>query len=240
MPKTKKRSYASAKKPARKKQRVGYTTVARTRGAYATGEMKYFDTGLSATAIPASSNWTSTVLDPTALCLCAPTQGAGINQRIGKAVVLHKLKIRGRVITPPVEAVATATASVYIRFIICQDKQTNATQMTGTQLMGTFGGGLHPFCYQNIDNFGRFTVLKDKVYVVEDPNLSGDAAAHDVNSKSRVFKFTLKFRKGVPIRFNATNGGTVADIVDNSFHILANASVAGSSIEYVCRACYKE
>ena len=63
--------------------RVGYQPVARTKGVYGAGEMKYFDTDYIA-AVANAVNWTGTEADPAVfLTLCVPTVGAAINQRIG-------------------------------------------------------------------------------------------------------------------------------------------------------------
>jgi len=49
----------------------------------------------------------------------------------------------------------------------------------------------------------------------------------------------------VKVQFNATNGGTVADIVDNSFHIICASTLDVTSnqvplINYYSRVAYKE
>ena len=117
------------------------------------------------------------------------------------------------------------------------------TQAGGDQVM-TPSGALNqiPYTFQNIDNFGRFRVLKDKLIRVQDPNMSGDAASHDLNGIVVPFKYTIKFRVPVSVRFNQTNGGTIADIIDNSFHVIANTndSTHSPSLVYFSRVCYKE
>ncbi len=56
------------------------------------------------------------------------------------------------------------------------------------------------------------------------------------------FKLTCRFPKGVVTRFNITNGGTVADIVDNSFHLLINSTsiILGPTISYQVRVMYTD
>lgn len=75
-------------------------------------------------------------------------------------------------------------------------------------------------------------------------NLAGSPTAGDVVQQGhRVgFKFTVNFKKPVVVHFNATNGGTVADVVDNSFHIVAAADVIAyaPSLIYYSRVCYKD
>ena len=185
--------------------RVGYQTVARTRGVYARGEMKYFDSVRDVTAIPASATWAGTVLDPNVFpvasmnCLFAPTQGAGIAQRIGKACKVYKIRMTGLITIPNQINQVAADAAFLGRILLVQDMQTNGTQMTGTQLMtspGVAAVNLAPLCHQNIDNFGRFRVLKDKKFVISDPNMTWDGTNIEQGGIVRSFKMKYKnFKK---------------------------------------------
>jgi hypothetical protein len=234
--------------------RRGYQTVARTRGVYAQGEMKYFDSQRALSAIPASVDWQGTEFDPNQVpvvnmnTLFVPTQGAGINQRIGKAVKLHKIRIQGQIVTPNQTADPNTDSSCLVRLALVWDTQTNSTQAQGEQVFAppvTANSYLAVDSFQNIDNFGRFRVLKDKKIVLQDPNIGvlvGPPAAVYAQGLVRKFKMVYKPKKPIEIRFNATNGGTVADIVDNSFHIYANCSNTnlGPQIVYQARCCFKE
>lgn len=228
--------------------RAGYTTVARTRGVYGQGEMKYFDTERSVTAIPASVDWTGTEFPPnvgTPTTLCVPTVGSAINQRIGREVKLYKLKIRGVLSADPQTDQTAADAASLIRLLLVQDKQTNATQAQGEQIMAaptSADAKMAISSFQSLANFGRFNVWKDKMFKLENPNASYDGTNVEVMGLQRNFKFTITFKKPISIRFNATNGGTIADIVDNSFCLYAmttNTSLT-PRITYYSRACYKE
>jgi hypothetical protein len=239
-----------------------YGTVARTRGVYGQGEMKYYDTRFLG-PIPISANWTGTEIDPTAsvegtpvatpLGLVQPVQGAAINQRIGREINLFKLKIRGVINLTSFTDQADFLAPMLVRLLLVQDQQTNASQAQGEQVMdnSTDANG-YALAFQNLSNFGRFRVLKDKVMVFGPPQYgAGDLAAGAQttfgNAVGRSFKINYNFKEPVKIRFNATNAGTVADVIDNSFHLFCNAGVnptTGSDqqgyIIYRCRACYKE
>jgi len=208
------------------------------------GEMKYFDTELDGTAVPSVAAWTGTEFDPTTFnTLCVPVVGAAINQRIGKAIKVLKIKVNA-VLTCTAQANQTAgDAATKIRVILYQDKQTNAAQAQGEQVMTPSTAAVNaPNVFQNIDNFGRFVVLKDKIITMENPSISWDGTNIEQSGLVKHLKFSIKFKEPVQIRFNATNGGSVADIVDNSFHIIANSSSAAlvPAIAYVCRVCYKE
>lgn len=230
------------------KGRVGYNSVARTRGAAVQGEMKYFDSELSGNTINSSPSWSNCWGDPdtwpvaTIDTLFCPTQGAGINQRIGKQVKLHKIRIYGQITRGNIDAGAGGIEGGSVRLILFQDMQTNSARVNTNVLMrGSSAGNATVAMHtpQNTDGFGRFRVLKDKLYTLDDPTLS---TANDASEIIKHFKWTIKFKEPVIVHFNANNGGTIADIIDNSFHIAANTDIGGSitNLYYHCRCCFKE
>lgn len=238
--------------------RQGYNAVTRTSGAAVIGEMKYFDCDRSATAISAcTTTWVAgTIMDPgttinlgaaavaTPLCLFAPTVGAALNQRIGRKVKVLKIKVAGEIVVAAQAAQATGDGGSVVRLLLVQDCQTNSAAMTGAQLLndGT-AGETTVFSFQNPNNFGRFRVLKDKRFIMENPNSFNDAATTGAqNGLKRHFKFNVNFKQPIEVHFNATNGGTVADIVDNSFHIIVGTDLTNlaPNLSYYSRICYKE
>jgi len=227
--------------------RAGYRTVARTRGVYAQGEMKYFDSFLSAAAVAEGTAWTGTELDPATLnTLFCPQEGAAINQRIGRKVKLYKIKIRGFITTAAEPDQADILNAPSVRILLVHDMQTNSTQMQGEEVMATPGGAttaLTASVFQNTANFGRFRVLKDKVYRPSIVTAGTDGASTTSQNVSQIpFKYTINYKAGIDVMFNATNGGSVADIVNNSWHVIGTKSNANfvTSISYQCRCCYKE
>lgn len=240
-------------------QRRGYSSVPRVRGAAVTGEMKYMDSELQTTNIAVTTTtWVAgTMVDPgttinigaaavvNPLGLCAPTVGAALNQRIGRQIKVLKIKINGFLFIGAQAAQAAADPACKVRLMLVQDMQTNAAQMTGAQLMNDAGV---PFTtlesFQNPNNFGRFRVLKDKRFTLSNLNITGSPTAADVIQTSMIksWKMNVRFRVPVPVHFNATNGGTTADIVDNSFHVVC-ATDNGAyvpQIGYYSRVAYKE
>jgi len=248
-----------AAKRRKTKNRKGFDNVARTRGAATTGEMKYFDADYQSTALTiVTTTWPAgTSVDPLTtlnlgsaavanpLALCVPTVGAGLNQRVGRKITIHKVKIHGTIIVPTQAAQAAADNSSKVRVILVLDQQTNAGQMTGAQLLrdGTAANTTIQ-SFQNPDNFGRFRVLKDKMLQVGNINLANTGAVDlFVQSGMRVnFKFAVNFKKPIVVHFNNTNGGTVADIVDNSLHMVAGVdnTALAPNLAYYSRVCYKD
>lgn len=97
--------------------------------------------------------------------------------------------------------------------------------------------------YQNVNNFGRFRVLKDKMISITrfDGSYDGTANQIDFSGQIRPFKIYYKLQKPIVVRFGANNG-TVADIIDNSFHMIALSSDIGMSptISYKARVVYSD
>lgn len=226
-------------------RRKGYRTVARSRGPMATGEMKYYDSSLLAGNVQFSTDWTGTELDPsTTSCLFVPGQGSQINQRIGRKVKVMKLKMRGVITCVSQSDQTGADSASLIRLVVVQDTQTNGTQMQGENVFGELSVDTNSAVtwFSNPDNFGRFKILKDKMFNLENPSMAYDGTNIEQSGLARYFKFNINFKKPVVVNFNATNGGTVADIVDNSFHVIAVATATGiaPTLSYMCRVSYKE
>jgi len=238
--------------------RAGYSSVARTRGAAATGEMKYFDCELAGgTTISAvTTTWgAGTREDPSSTidlgaaavgtpeCLFAPTMGAALNQRIGRKCHMYKIKLNGIIQVPIQAAQSTADSAPLIRAFLVLDQQTNAATMTPAQLMNDASSAEVTInSFQNPNNFGRFRVLREKKWTISNTNMTGAAPAIVQAGWALQFKMSYTFKQPVVVTFNATTGGTVADIIDNSLHfIIATTSTAlGATCSYYSRVCYKE
>lgn len=240
--------------------RSGYSAVPRSIGAAVIGEMKYFDCEMGAGSAVAAvaTTWTAGSLkDPATtvnlgaaavanpLCLFAPTVGSGLNQRVGRKVRVYKIKIRGYVQCTPQSAQTVGDGNAQIRYGLVLDKQTNAAQMTTAALFN--GASAAQSCissFQNPNSFGRFAVLKDKVFAIQNLNITGSPTTGDLVQQGfmRPFKITHVFKKPLTVNFNATNGGTVADIVDNSFHFFIGTNLAdyAPGCAYYSRVAYKE
>lgn len=245
--------------PTYRSNRAGYGSVARARGAAVTGEMKYFDCDVSAVAVAAcTTTWVAgTMIDPgqtinlgsaavaTPQCLCAPIVAATLNGRIGRKIMMLKVRVKGFVNVPPQAAQNACDTAGEIRIVLVMDKQTNAAQMLGANLFndGT-AAATTVHAMQNPNFFGRFKILKERTISVGDLNITGSPTAGDVIQTGKVypFKMSYRFRTPVEVNFNATNAGTVGDIINNSLHMVAgsnNVSFA-PTISYYSRVAYKE
>lgn len=212
-------------------RRKYYKSVPRTRGAlFASPEIKYYDfvsNGSIGIPIAANTNLGADVTTtPLTSGTCfAPTLGNDINNRIGRRCAIMKIRIKGLVGCGVQAAFATADNFCKIRMVLFVDKQANAARATLQDVFQTNAAMTVPaqsiHVPQNLATLGRFRVLKDKFINLQNPGITGSPTAADCiqNSMIRDFKISIKFKKPLYVDFNATNGGTFADIVRNSINI---------------------
>lgn len=193
--------------------------------ALAVTERKYFDTQASGAVLGTAGSWAGGEADPaTLLTLFVPSLGNDINNRIGRKVQLLSIKAHCEVNCPPQTNQTAPDAPTIVRIALVRDMQTNGVQLNAEDVFAS-GDGTQAFnMFQNTAFFGRFKVLKDKRFVMQDPNSTYDGTNMEQQGLSKYFSWTVKFRKPLYVHFNGTNGGTIADIIDNSFHFLALAS----------------
>lgn len=156
-------------------------------------ELKWFDL-LSSVSVSTTASLFS---------LCHPQQGTGAALlRVGQQIRPTSLQFRGRF---TVDSAATFTPIV--RMIVFWDKQPNAALPTSALLLdATVITPLVSAPY-NHANSDRFKILFDRRWTVE-----GQPALTSLNS--RLIKGNIKL--GRQMKFNTTNGGTIADITSNS------------------------
>lgn len=245
--------------------RPGYYTVARTRGSI-TQEMNYYDSTLIDAQMTSTTAWGATntydATFPAALsCLFCPVQGTAINNRVGRKVFVHRLRMKGLLFQPgglisgaPGGVPGTSPQQI-VRLILFCDKQTNAAQVGAATLMTSYGAATRSgvfVSFQNRDQVGRFDVYKDKMIAMPVPTITQywDTVANAFSSYQegviKHFKFTVNFKTPLCVLFNGGTGGNIGDIVDNSFHLYgqctssAVATTAPPQLTYQCRTYFKE
>jgi len=201
-------------------------------------ERKYFDSEKTLTAVTSGQSTAAGLeFDPATLnSLFAPVQGDDFDDRHGRKVSVLKIKIRG-LFGYAVQADQTAPDVVpFLRILLVQDKQSNSTQLNSEDVLlstGTLG-------MQNPAFFGRFRVLKDKYYRVPPPLLQYDGTNMEQSGAYVPFKISHRFKKPVIVHYNAGVAGTMADVIDNSFHIIATVDASNLAVaaRYICRTTF--
>ena len=217
--------------------------VPRTPGGQIVADNHYFDASRTSTTIAYNdADWTGSEYDPNVtaqLSLFSPVIGDDIANRTGRKVFVKNIRITGQLNRAASTAGTTGDTPVEVRLVLYQDKQTNATQSQGEDVIssGAANGAINMF--QNINNFGRFRILKDKRYILANNRAMAGLTTAFVSNGDRVpFKMNLKINQWV--NYNAANGGTIADVIDNSFHLIAmkSDSVTSCQIQYRARTVF--
>lgn len=203
----------------------------------------YFDTERTVTNIAANAtDWTFSEYDPNTsamLCLFAPVIGDDISNRTGRKIFVKKIRVSGFINIPAESAQTTGSEACNIRLILYQDKQTNGAQAQGEDVISSGAANGATNMFQNVSNLGRFKVWKEKRWNIAGLDYAGASGAFVANGQVRSFKISIK--PNCYVNYNATNGGTVADVVDNSFHIIAitnSASGVTPSLQYKVRTVF--
>lgn len=154
--------------------------------------------------------------------------GAELYQRVGRKVYMKSIHIRGYINNK-----ATAVQDV-ARIIVYYDSQANAAlPALGTLLADSNAGGAASGLSEiNLVNRARFKVLKDYQIVLPAVTntagvLSNGPVIQDPISNTFNINWFIKL-KGLETIYNATNGGTVADISSGSL-LLSITSLSQAS-----------
>jgi len=158
------------------------------------------------------------------LCLFAPTQGDDISNRRARKVFVKKIRVSGKIIVPAATSLSAPQAPTQVRVLLYMDKQTNGSQVSPAVLMASGNGSDATHMFQSTAGFGRFKVLKDKTFTLAPTGTFGPSTGNLIGQTGVTREFSFTVKPNVWVNYNATNGGTVADIIDNSFHMACNQS----------------
>lgn len=203
-------------------------------------ELKFLDNSLVAQALTAPTDWTGCEADPaTTLCLTAPAQGDGANNRDGKQIIGKSLHVSGKIacLVQELQGNPPEATEVYVAVVL--DKQTNNAQLNSEDVMTNVAANaaLNAFPLRNMSFGKRFKVLRGERLVMQNDAISHfavDSFAHSGLSQSFDWFIPLK---DLRINFNQTSTGVIGNVLDNSIHVIAicNQTLTAPSISYNSR-----
>lgn len=209
-------------------------------------EKKFLDTYRSGTEITSAVALTGGEYDPTSGCtgcLSIPAQGDTEQQRDGKKFVIDSLILKGVVFDEQTASEAVAVSRrVFVAVVL--DTQTNGAQMNSEDCFKSLGGVayLNATPLKNLLSGNRFRILKAHVFDLTPPGVAAaGAVAH--NAVTRQFDWYIPFKGGLQVncRDGDTSGTTanVANVVDNSLHVIAFSTHTGTYITYNARVRFQ-
>ena len=220
------------------------------------GETKYVDAFKNNAAITvmssaADGNWASTEFNPNnsggALgCLPVPSQGNGYSNRDGRKFFMKNIRINGLITWPSITAGATLGVGP-VRIIIVKDTRTNQVSLSGEDVIGgglgsndvaTLSGDGNGLCLPtNPKGWGRYRIMYDRTFEPPLASAAGvTAALHQQNIK---LPFSINIKANCEVNMDDVDG-TIANVVDNSFHMLCACqdSSADALVGYYARTSF--
>ncbi len=223
------RSMVLGRSPLRRTYRFSGRQALNIRSAGFVGiERKFIDSGKVASVVTSGTTLAGREFDPAPEnCLNATTQGTGPSQRLGTKISVLNCFINGVVELPTQTSVATAHKTPLVRVYLLLDKQTNAAQFNSEDVFTTAvadaAAATAPL--RNLLFVDRFRILAERTLTLPTQSVAfaSDDAKFDIMGHEVPFKIFYKFKKPLICLYKAS-AGTIADIVDNSLHIIAISS----------------
>jgi len=209
-------------------------------GGFLGVEKKFYDTSLTAGPILAPTACAGCEYDPsTTSMISTPVQGDGEQNRDGKRIACSTVHIEG-VINWPGDATDTDVASgstVYVALVL--DTQSNGAQMNSEDCFKntSASAALAATPQRNLLFGPRFTVLKKKVFSFIPPGTWKNGANDFITpGKNQTFSWHVPLN-GLVINFNAGTTASIANVIDNSLHMIAfsNNIVQAPTLSYNAR-----
>lgn len=196
-------------------------------------ELKYFDTTKTDTTV--SATWAGGEIDPAGNCLFYPTRGSAGNNRDGDKCIMKQIMIRGAIYRNQGSDQADVNAPTSVRVALVLDRQTNGAQLNAEDVYDTtvHAASEQQFAFRKLDSMNRYQILWSQLFSLHDNVTMADGA--NTASKAGIsIPFTVIKNVNIPVAFTG-NAGSVADISNNSLHVIACGSIAIDTIHYAGR-----
>jgi len=216
-------------KPSSSKKQSALRAIANSQVAGFLGiEKKFYDTGLAQTVLVSSAGCSGGEMDPSATSMIStPAQGDSEQNREGKRIVIKSCMINGLVSSAPQETQANPPPVLKVYVALVLDTQSNGAQLNSEDVFkNTIADAtLSAVPQRNLLYAQRFRILKSEVFDLDLRTLSHVAA--DSFSYCGV---SVPFQWYVPmdlvVNFNAGTTSSIANVIDNSLHVVAFCSSA--------------
>jgi len=206
-------------------------------------EKKFLDMALGTTAISAAAAMTGGEADPSggcSGCLSCPAQGDTEQSRDGKRIVIDGLILKGSVTNPAaVDASPASDTQVPAKVFVCVilDSQTNGAQLNSEDvfknLTGDSLGTVN--AVKNLLFGNRFRILKSQVFDLTPIGTVQTGTTYVYNAVRRDFDWYIPFKGGLPVNLNAGTDANVANVIDNSLHVVAFSTSTLCKLMYNAR-----
>lgn len=211
------------------------STRMRSRNARTAGflgiEKKFYDTSLVAATLTDTGAMTGMEHNPTAtVCLNSVVQGDGESNRDGRKMVMKYLSVHGTIFVSSYTNQTVAVGNVSVMIAIVLDQQTNGALLNSENVFANPSGSACTVSvpFRNLQYIQRFKVLKMLRFDMHNPQNVYDGTNIEASSAQRNFHINIPLND-ISVNFSGTTE-TIANIVDNSISVIANASNATTQV----------
>lgn len=232
-------------------QLAGARRLRRRRYAYPSikQEPKFLDMCYEPAALPNTLDFASAEVDPGAAangcigCISCPAVGDSEQNRDGKKIVITQVEIKGTVLRTAESAQATPDNPSHGWIALVLDTQTNGVQLNSEDVFKSInnvliGAGSSKYSMRPFRNllFGnRFRIIKMKAWQFNNYAISMNTAGTGCQS-GFVKNFTMFKKLRLPVNMNAGTTASVANVLDNSLHVIAwGSDAANLTLSYQAR-----
>jgi len=191
-------------------------------------EKKFLDSAKALTAVASVGLLTGGEYDPSSGCtgcLSCPAQGDTEQSRDGKRIVIDSVIIKGFVECDKTASAAIPDATKCFVAVVL-DTQTNGAQLNSEDVFKNTTTAAYTAVnpLKNLLFGSRFRILKSQVYDLTPIGVIGAAANYAHGDVRRDFDWYIPFKGGLPVNLNAGTTADVANVIDNSIHVVAFAT----------------
>lgn len=189
----------------------------------------------SAFAVPeitADFTGLETADDQTDYHLTPVSQGTGVDERIGRKIMLHKLDIRGYLHWYEQNVTGTDPPKSYahVKIFIVQDLASNGAQCQTEEVWQDVGGEEINFttCFRNQDYNNRFRILKSLTFGAQPSGYVNFNSGMQEPNRFRHWRIKVPV-KGLQITWDTGTSTSISAIRGTSLHIFAFCNYLGSA-----------
>lgn len=186
-------------------------------------EVKFYDKFLIGGVLATNTDASGGEQDPSATVLLnTVVQGDGESNRDGRKIIMRSIHVTGTVscISQANQSAADNGAFIFIALVL--DKQTNGATIVSEEVFVNPGADALMSCsvLRNLKFSSRFTVLRTVKLNMDNVNLAFSGTTDNMEQSGLVRNWEMYRMLNIPVVYSDT-AETVANIVDNSLHIIA-------------------
>ncbi len=197
-------------------------------------ELKFLDLVVPQTSLTAV--WAS--YDPApALCLNGIGQGDSPTSRDGRAYFITSVMLKGLLQLNIKTEDFIPQNDIVIRMMLVHDTQTNKAQLTPADVVNATGSEF--LAFRDLNFTTRYKVLKDKTFVFR-RNFVNEGVITSFASNKGLIRFNCYHTFPTPIQVLCQgDGATIANITNDSIHLIATANSTEVNLEYTSRVRFR-